>query len=533
MSPPAPIPSFIDVPLDEIPQIRAELQAGFDSGKTKDIAFRKDQLLALGDLINENLDLINSAFAQDLGRHPAETNVIEITTVLSEIKFAYDNVARWAKPTSTPFHPAWVGMNPKVHKEPLGVLLIISPFNYPILLALNPLVGAIAAGNAVVLKPSEQTPAISAVIADLFPKYLDQSLYRVVNGGIPETTKLLELPWGHIFYTGNGNVARIILTAAAKTLTPVSTELGGKSPVFIDPKCDLKTSVKRLMWGKTLNAGQTCTAPDYALVPRDFVDQFVQACVDVHVILFSPFFARDSYHIYLFVPSLKEFYPNGVKASESYGRIVSPAHARRLQKLLDNTKGKIAHGGTAEPEERYIEPTIVIDVKGDDSLMSEELFGPIFPVIAIDSLEEGIAFVNERDHPLTLHIFSKDAAYKAKVLNNTQSGSVSINDTIVSYGVVGAPFGGIGPSGSGAYKGKYSFDAFSHHRTVIDNPAWTDLIMSERYPPYTAGGMRKMDMLAMPSLPSRRASNKHWTAWIVAAIALVGGLVGVRQRTSS
>jgi len=287
-------------------------------------------------------------------------------------------------------------MNPSIRKEPKGVVLIISPFNYPVFLSFAPLAAAIAAGNAVVLKPSEHAPAVNSLITELCAEYLDPQLIQVVNGAVPETTKLLELQWDHILYTGSGPVGKIVATAAAKHLTPVTLELGGKSPVIIDPRCDLKTAARRILWGKFANAGQTCLAPDYVLVPKDFQDEFIESLKEVRA----------------------SFYPETDEGH--FSRLITPKAWERVNKLLEGSKGTIVFGGKSVEETKYIAPTVMRDVKADDSLMTEELFGPILPIVAVENVDEAIAFVNARDHPLVIYVFSKDPAFKAKgVLSET------------------------------------------------------------------------------------------------------------------
>ncbi|KAI9441264.1 NAD-dependent aldehyde dehydrogenase [Lactarius indigo] len=464
---PSELPSYITTPVDDIPAVRSRLKNAFKAGRTRPIQFRKQQLLALAYLIKDNIPHLQRALASDLGRSDTETFVLEIGGTLTEAVNAYHKVAKWSKPERAPWSLNWFATKPTIRKEPKGVVLIISPFNYPVWLLLRPMVAAIAAGNACVLKPSELTPAFSALIAELVPKYLDPESYAVINGAIPETTKavsfqVLELQWDHILYTGGSRVASIVLTAAAKTLSPVTTELGGKSPAIIDPSCDLKLTAQRLMWGKVANAGQTCIAPDYALVPKGLVDQFVQACKDV----------------------LKDFYPEGAESSDSFCRIISSSHFSRIKGLLDRTDGQIVFGGSTNEEKKFIEPTLVTGVNGDDSLMGEEIFGPVLPIIEVDDVDEAIEFVNARDHPLALYVFSSNSAFKSKVIESTQSGTVVINDTMIQAAAEGLPFGGIGPSGSGYTSGKYSFDMFTHLRSTLDNPGIMDYIMKFRYPPY-------------------------------------------------
>jgi len=476
---------YTTTPVDDIPAVRGRLKNAFKTGRTKPIQFRKQQLLAVSYLIKDNIPLFQRALASDLGRSNMETFILEVGATLTEAVNAYHNVAKWSKHERAPFSLNWFAMKPTIRKEPKGVVLLISPFNYPMFLLLRPLVGAIAAGNACLLKPSELTPAFSALMAELVPKYLDPESYAVVNGGIPETTKVLELQWDHIMYTGGCRVASIVLTAAAKTLSPVTTELGGKSPAVIDPGCNLKLTAQRLMWGKVANAGQTCIAPDYVLVPKGFVDQFVQACKEV----------------------LTDFYPEGAESSDSFSRIVSATHFKRIKGLLDRSEGQIMYGGSTNEETKFIEPTLVTGVKGNDSLMGEEIFGPVLPIVEVDDVEEAIEFINARDHPLALYVFSSNSAFKSKVIENTQSGTAVINDTMIQAAAEGLPFGGIGPSGSGYATGKYTFDAFTHLRATLENPGFMDYIMSFRYPPYTDKKLKMFTNFLFPSLPSRTAAG--------------------------
>ncbi|KAN0116179.1 Aldehyde/histidinol dehydrogenase [Russula decolorans] len=497
------IPSYTTTPVDQIPNIRAGLKNAFRTGRTKSIQFRKQQLLSLAYLVKDNLVHFHKALASDLGRCDMESIVIETSNTIAEAVNAYHNVAKWSKPERAPWSFNFFAMKPTIRKEPKGVVLIISPFNYPTWLLLGPLAGAIAAGNACALKPSEMTPAFSALLADLLPQYLDPELYSVINGAVPETTKILELQWDHILYTGGSRVGSIVLTAAAKTLSPVTTELGGKSPVVIDPNCDLKMTARRLIWGKVANAGQTCVAPDYALVPKKIVDQLVQECKEV----------------------LKEFYPDGAESSDSYARIVSPSHFSRIKSLLDRTEGKIVCGGSTNADTKFIEPTIVTGVKGHDSLMGEEIFGPILPVIEVESEDEAIEFINARDHPLALYVFSSNSSFKEKVADSTQSGAVVMNDTLLHTVVDGLPFGGIGSSGSGYHTGKFSFDMFTHLRSTLDNPGFTERFLWSRYPPYNEKKSKSFVSLNFPTVPARTAAGgyagpKRWGPLLGAGVIL-------------
>ncbi|KAH9962980.1 NAD-aldehyde dehydrogenase [Russula dissimulans] len=507
------IPPYIPTPVDQIPLIRTSLKNEFKTGRTKSIQFRKQQLLALTYLIKDNVAHFQRALASDLGRPHLETNVLEIGSTLSEVVDAYHNVAKWSKSERAPWSFNYFTMKPTIHKVPKGVVLIITPFNYPLWLLLGPLAGAIAAGNACAVKPSELIPAFSALLAELFPKYLDPGLYTVINGAVPETTKILELQWDHILYTGGSRVGSIVLTAAAKTLSPVSTELGGKSPAVIDSNCDLKLTARRLIWGKVANAGQTCVAPDYALVPKSIVAQFVQACKEV----------------------LKDFYPEGAESSDSYARIVSSSHFTRIRSLLDRTEGEIVYGGKTNPQTKFIEPTIVTGVQGTDSLMGEEIFGPILPVIEVEDVDEAIDFINARDHPLAVYVFSANSAFKKKVTENTQSGGVAMNDTLIQTVAEGLPFGGIGPSGSGYHTGKYSFDMFTHLRSTLDNPSFTEHLLWSRYPPYNEKKLKSFISTTYPSVPSRTAGGgyagaKRWGLLLATGVVAVSSIVLLIER---
>ncbi|KJA17586.1 hypothetical protein HYPSUDRAFT_192078 [Hypholoma sublateritium FD-334 SS-4] len=505
----APILAY--TPIEEIEGIRNELRAGFASGKLTPIAYRKYQLLQLVYMLKDNMERFEAALLSDLNRPVLESRMLDIVPTVQEALAQLAGVEKWTRDEKPAFSVNFFAMRPRVRKEPKGTVLIISPFNYPVWLTLGPLAGAIAAGNAALLKPSESTPATSALMTELIGKYLDKDLVRVVNGAVAETTKVLDLQWDHILYTGSGRVARVVATAAAKHLTPVTLELGGKSPVIIDPACDLKMAARRILWGKVVNAGQTCVAPDYILVPRAFQDTFCAAL-------------KASY---------EEFFPDKAAASASYSRIVTPQAAARIAGMLEGTKGTIVFGGEVDTEKRFIAPTLVRDVEGDDSLMSDEIFGPLLPVVPVEDIDAAIKFINARDHPLAIYVFSQDAAVKAKVFNQTQSGGVIANETVIHPGVDGVPFGGIGPSGYGHHTGKYTFDMFTHLRTTLDSPGWIDMILKFRFPPYTAA-TEKQPLRLMGSLPARpkgpppvdAATRKWWGRWflVALAVAIAGGL---------
>ncbi|TFY68960.1 hypothetical protein EVJ58_g700 [Rhodofomes roseus] len=489
--------------VDDIPQIHQDLRRAFRTGKTKSIAFRKQQLLNLCYLVEDNWERIKDAFFADLGRPREEAQLLELNGTLGELKEAYDNVEKWAAPEKAPFSWLWFAMSPTIRNESKGVVLLISPFNYPLYLLLCPLAGAIASGNAVLMKPSELSPAMAALLTELVPRYLDPELYQIVNGGIPETTKILELPFDHILYTGGGRVARVVLAAAARHLTPVTLELGGKSPCVIDPKCDVKTAAKRIMWGKLVNAGQLCLSPDYVLVPEWFQETFVEAL-------------KDAYY---------ELHPIDPKVSGQVTRMVNESHAARVKALIDNTKGTIVFGGEVDMETKYAAPTLIKDVRGDDSLMSEELFAPFLPVVPVKDVDEAIEFINERDHPLNIYVFTNNSAFKEKVFSNTRSGTAAANDTILHVMAYGMPFGGVGGSGTGCTTGKYIFDTFTHKRCTTDSPGWLDpALMAARYTPYNKSALRLLNALLKPTLPPRDGSMPLATKLSYGAVIALAGL---------
>ncbi|CCM02302.1 uncharacterized protein FIBRA_04392 [Fibroporia radiculosa] len=448
-------------PLEKIPQVHEGLKKAFRSGKTRPIAFRKTQLLKLCHLVQDNLQRFKDALLADLGRPANETDFLELNGVLIEVKKAYDNVEKWASTEKPPFSLFWFSMSPHIRKEPKGVVLLISPFNYPVYLLLCPLAAAIAAGNAVLLKPSELCTTVAALLTELLPKYLDTEVYEIVNGGVEETTKILELPFNHILYTGNGNVGRIVATAAAKHLTPVTLELGGKSPCVIDPDCDVKVAAKRIMWGRLVNSGQLCISPDYVLVPKDFQDTFVEALKQAY----------------------EELHPTDPLKSGMLSRIVNERHVLRLKRLLDNTKGTVVFGNKVELSER-------------------EIFGPILPVVPVKDVDAAIEFINERDNPLVLYVFTRNRDFKKKVLNNTLSGTASINEVIMGCQAEGLPFGGVGASGYGYTTGQAAFNTFTHMRSTVENPTWADsLLLHARYTPYKSAPLRRLTWMLRPSIP--------------------------------
>ncbi|KII92978.1 hypothetical protein PLICRDRAFT_155932 [Plicaturopsis crispa FD-325 SS-3] len=472
--------NLLCTPIGQIPGIQETVKRTFSSGKTRPLAWRKNQLHQLARLVQENIDVLVDATMQDLGRPKQETLFIEIGPIIERSVLSAERLEEWAEP-ETPEVPDWQKeWRPKIYKASKGTVLIIAPWNYPIILSLQALIGAIAAGCTAVVKPSEVAPASAQLLAELFPKYLDTFAFAIVNGGVPETTRLLEMQWDHIFYTGNGRVARIVAAAAAKDLTPTTLELGGKSPVIIDPAYNMHIAAKRILWGKVNNAGQICVAPDYVLISRSKQDEFVAAL-------------KTNYD---------SFFPDGALGSASYGRIVNPIHHARLKSLLDRTKGTVVLGGAVTGSVGF-EPTVVKDVRSGDSLMEEEIFGPILPIIPVDSIEDAIRFVNSRPHPLVVYPFTDDQILKQKLLEEIISGSIVFNDTVGQLGVSALPFSGIGESGHGVQVMKYTYDAFTHLRASLDLPQDVEPSLEIRYAPYNeqSDGFKIMTMAVGTDIP--------------------------------
>ncbi|EJD42590.1 NAD-dependent aldehyde dehydrogenase [Auricularia subglabra TFB-10046 SS5] len=490
-------------PLEDIPQIRARLRAGFATGKTKDVAFRKEQLLQLAYMIQDNRDRFLDALASDLGRPRNESTFVEYSPTLETTLKAYQLVDKWAKPEGIPFSVNTFAMRPRILKEPKGTALIIGPFNYPVWCTIGPLVGAIAAGCAVVLKPSELSPATAALFTELFPKYLDPSLYAIVNGAVPETAALLDLQWDHIFFTGSERVGKIVAAAAAKHLTPTTLELGGKNPAIVDKDCDLDATARRILWGKTVNAGQSCTAPDYALVVRDVHDRFVAALQKAH----------------------KEFF-GGAPKQEQMSHVVNGPAFKRLKSLLEQTKGKVILGGQSDEQHNWIATTVVDGCLPGDSLLETELFGPILPIQTIDSVQQAVQSFQGNPHPLGLYIFSQNQKTIDYVFSKTISGTVLANESVIQPGIYGLPFGGIGSSGHGYSGSKFSFDEFTHTRASMRHPSWLEKMMAVRYPPHTPAKLSRMQAMLVPKIPYARPGTRQ-RPWgkLVAGLAVVVGIV--------
>ncbi len=431
----------------------------FQDDVTRPLDWRDAQLAGLAEFVTQESAAIQEALRDDLRKADFESYMAEIWPLVGEIKEARRNLKRWTAPrkakTPVVLKPASSVLRP----DPLGVVLIISPWNYPMNLVLSPLIGAMAAGNCVVMKPSELAPATSRLLAERLSSYVDGACFPVVEGGVPETTALLEQRFDHICYTGGARVARIVMTAAAKHLTPTTLELGGKSPCIVHDSAKLGVAAKRIAWGKFMNAGQTCVAPDYILVSDSSHDALVEELKK----------------------TIDTFYGTDPQQSQDYPRIINEAHFDRVASLIDDTN--VVHGGQTDRADKYIAPTLMTNVTPDDPVMQEEIFGPVLPIIRIGSVDEAIEFVNAREKPLALYLFGEDRNVEERVLSRTTAGGVTVNHTILHLSNSSLPFGGVGESGMGAYHGKWGFDTFSHLKPVLKKATWTDPPIT--YPPYS------------------------------------------------
>ncbi|HAZ44023.1 MAG TPA: aldehyde dehydrogenase family protein [Cyanobacteria bacterium UBA11369] len=448
----------------EISEIIRQQRLFFATGKTKDVSFRLEQLKILRKTVKDNQEAILAALKADLNKPTFEAYATEIG-VLKEIDYTIKHLKSWTKPKKVASTPEQFPSEAVIYPEPLGVVLIIAPWNYPFQLTLSPLVGAIASGNCTILKPSELAPHTSRVIADIFQKNFDRSYIAVVEGGVETSQQLLKEKFDHIFFTGGTAVGKIVMEAAAKQLTPVTLELGGKSPCIVDADINLEHTARRITWGKFINSGQTCIAPDYLLVDKTIKKDLIENIKNC----------------------LKEFYGDDPANNPDYGRIINQKQFARLTALLNN--GEIIVGGKTNSETLYIAPTLIDNVSLDAPIMQEEIFGPILPIIEYNNLSEAVGIINAQPKPLALYLFSKNKDAQERILRETSSGGVCINDTVMQVGIPDLPFGGVGFSGIGSYHGKASFDTFSHQKSVLKksflfDPKW-------RYAPYKG----KLDLL--------------------------------------
>jgi aldehyde dehydrogenase (NAD+) len=447
------VPRFQSTPVSSAADAAAlvgRLRATYASGRTRSLEWRQEQLAALKRMLVEREDDLVAALAADLGRPPFEAWAADLRISAREIEEIQRELPGWMAPERAKLPAILRPGKARIVREPLGVVLVIAPWNYPVQLLVGPLAAALAAGNAVVCKPSEVSPATSAALARLLPEYLDTSAVAVVEGGPEETTALLEQPWDHIFYTGNGTVGRIIATAAARHLTPVTLELGGKTPVIVARDANIKLAASRVAFAKFINAGQTCVAADHVWVHRDVEQEFLAAL------------RRE----------IDTRYAGDPRRSADFGRIVNERHTQRLAGLLDGAGYELVLGGEVDVEARYVAPTVLRSVTRDAAVMGEEIFGPVLPVITFDDLSEVTSAIGAGDKPLALYVFTGSDETIDQVLAETSSGGLCVNEVMTHLMVPGLPFGGVGASGYGSYHGRWGFETFSHRRAMYQRPAW-------------------------------------------------------------
>lgn len=432
-------------------------RAFFAGQQTKDLDFRIENLRKLKDAIRKHETQITEALWKDLRKSHQEAYLTEISMVLKEIDNHIKNLKKWARPKGVPTPVHLQPSKSRIIHEPLGVALIIAPWNYPFQLLINPLVGALSAGCCAVLKPSESTPDIASVMNTIISDTFSREYVDMAQGGADVSEFLLSNRFDAIFFTGSTRIGKKVMKAASEYLTPVILELGGKSPCIVDKDADLDVAAKRIVWGKTVNAGQTCIAPDYLYVHASVKDDFIEKAGK----------------------ALRELYGDDIQKSDFYARIVSDSAFDRLQKFMQD--GEIKIGGQTDRGDRFISPTVIDQVEPESPVMQEEIFGPILPVLTFRTIDEPVNYINAREKPLALYYFGNNRAAR-DVFSRTSSGGGCINDTLMHISNDKLPFGGVGYSGLGKYHGKDSFLAFSHSRAVVTTPTWIDLPF--RYPPY-------------------------------------------------
>ncbi|EGT0695305.1 TPA: aldehyde dehydrogenase [Clostridium perfringens] len=432
----------------------------FSTGETKDINFRIEKLKKLRDVLKSEEEKVFEALKKDLMKSSFESYVTEVAMVYDEINMHIKNIKKWSKKRRVKTPLVQFPAKSFIQLEPYGVVLIIGPFNYPFMLTMDPLIGAIAAGNTAVIKPSESAPETSKILKEILEKVFDEKYVLHVNPerGKEVVEELLKEKFDYIFFTGSATVGKIVMKAASQYLTPVTLELGGKSPCIIDKDCKLELAARRIVWGKLLNSGQTCVAPDYLYVHKDIEEEFIKKLEE----------------------EIKNQFGNNPLESEDYSKMVNEREFNRVLSYID--KEKLVFGGNYNRKTFQIEPTILKNVTWDDPVMEREIFGPIFPILTFENLDEVLRVVNSKDKPLALYYFSEDKNKIEKVLNSTSSGGVTINDTLVHVSSSYLPFGGVGNSGMGEYHGKYSFDLFSNKKGVMNRKTFLDLKI--RYAPF-------------------------------------------------
>ncbi len=453
----------------EIKDVILKQQLFFNSNKTKETDFRVHQLKKFKRLLKENENLLYDAIYEDFGKSKYETYISELSLTYHELNLFVKKIKRWSKRKKVSTNFANFPSKSYIIPEPLGNTLVIGAWNYPFQLSLIPAISSLAAGNTVILKPSELPAKTSAVMAKIINENFPVEYFHVLEGGVKETTELLENKFDKIFFTGSINVGRIVYQAAAKHLTPVTLELGGKSPNFVMAGCNIKVTVQRIVWAKFLNAGQTCVAPDYILVEKSIEKEFLTALKK----------------------EINKYHKNENDIENNYLRIINTNNFERLNSLIDNDK--LYCGGKTNKENRFISPTVLNDVTFEDKIMEDEIFGPILPVISFSNLDEVIKEVKSRTKPLSCYIYSNNRKVINKLLREISFGGGAINDSVMHLSNSNLPFGGVGFSGIGNYHGEAGFNTFSHHKSILDKPFWYE--SSLKYPPYSDFKMKIMRYL--------------------------------------
>jgi len=448
----------------DIPKIVNQQKKFFNSNSTKQVSLRIETLKKLKNLLKENEQELYTAIYTDFKKSEFETYLTELSLIYNELNDAIRNLKKWSKQKRVRTNLANFPAKSYIIPEPLGTVLVISAWNYPYQIALIPAISALAAGNTVVIKPSEIPNNTSIILAKIINSNFDSNYLTVIEGGVKTTTELLKEKWDKIFFTGSSKVGKIIYKAAAENLTPVTLELGGKSPTFVLADCNIKITAKRIVWAKFLNAGQTCIAPDYLLVEGKIKEQLLLALKK----------------------EIENAYQNNKEVKENYVQIVNEQNFNRLEQLIPTEK--IYHGGETNRENRSIAPTLLHNINFDDSIMQDEIFGPILPVISFNNLEDVITKIKEREKPLSLYVYSKNKKTIKKILHEISFGGGGINESLVHYSNPNLPFGGVGASGIGNYHAKAGFDTFTHYKSILHKTSWLE--PNIKYTPFTKLKMR-------------------------------------------
>ena len=421
---------------------------------------RIDALKTLKSTIKKYEKEIINALHEDLGKSEFEAYTTEVGFIYSSINYTIKNIKKWNKVRNVKNDIAQMPGKSYIYNCPYGSVLIIGPYNYPFQLTIEPLIGAIAGGNAAVIKPSEFTPQVESIIVKIIREVFEEKYIAVVTGDYNINSALLDLPFDYIFFTGSVNVGKIVMEKASRHLTPITLELGGKSPVIVDNTAKLDIATRKIVWGKFSNAGQTCVAPDYILVQEDVYDEFIKHTID----------------------RIREFYSENIKQNKDYGRIVNDRHMKRLNNILEKDKSKILFGGEVDFDKRYISPTVLINVNDNDEVMKDEIFGPIMPVIKYKDMKDIEYYLNKYEKPLALYVFSENKLFSERIINKFAFGGGCVNDTISHVASKYLPFGGVGKSGIGRYHGYSSFKTFTYEKAIVKRSSKFDVKLV--FPPY-------------------------------------------------